>query len=123
MQRTLIVLSLLLQVSCSPQIPANTGIQGEVLIGPVCPVVQLNNPCPDKPYQATLAILTSEGRKIMKVTSNAEGRFQVPLTPGNYILHPETPPNQPMPFAAEQFFRVAEGQFTQLKVTYDRGIR
>lgn len=110
-------------VSCSAQIPAETGIEGQVFIGPTCPVVQVDNPCPDKAYPATLTILNSAGRKLTRFTTDAEGRFHVPLAPGNYILHPETPLGQPLPFAAEQPFSVVEGQFTQLKVTYDSGIR
>ena len=110
-------------VSCSSRIPADTGIEGQVLIGPVCPVVQLDNPCPDIAYQATLTILNSVGREVTRFTSDPEGRFQVPLAPGNYILHPETPPGQPLPVSADQSFKVVEGQFTQLKVNYDSGIR
>jgi hypothetical protein len=29
-----------------------------VLIGGIYPVIQLKNPCPDRPYQAALTILT-----------------------------------------------------------------
>src|SRR5512135_3507416 len=113
----------LLMVSCSPQVPANTGVEGQVFIGPTCPVVQINNPCPDKTYQDTLTILNPAGRKVLKFTTDAEGRFQVSLAPGNYILHPETPAGQPMPFGRELPFSVIDGQFTQLKVIYDSGIR
>jgi hypothetical protein len=110
-------------VSCTSRIPADTGIEGKVLIGPTCPVVQINVSCPDKAFQATLTILNSAGRKVTRFTTDAEGRFQVPLAPGNYILHPEIPPGQPLPVSAEQTFKVVEGQFTQLTVNYDSGIR
>jgi hypothetical protein len=123
LHRTVFLISLLFLVTCSTSIPANTGIEGQVFIGPVCPVVQINNPCPDKTYQASLSILTTGGRKVTKFTTDAEGRFHVPLAPGNYILHPETPPNQPMPHAPELSFSVVAGMFTQLKVVYDSGIR
>ncbi len=121
--RFLLILLLLLVVSCSPRMPADTGIEGQVFIGPTCPVVQIDNPCPDKTYQATLTILNSADRKVTRFTTDAEGRFRVALAPGNYILHPETPDGQPLPFAAEQPFSVVEGQFTQLSVTFDSGIR
>jgi hypothetical protein len=122
-KRVLLIILFLLMASCSSWIPADTGIEGQVFIGPTCPVVQADNPCPDKAYQATLTILNSAGRKITRFTTDDEGRFQVPLAPGNYILRPETPAGQPMPVAAEQPFGVIEGQFTQLKVTFDSGIR
>ena len=124
MQRTFVILLILFLVACSPQIPANTGIEGQVHIGPTCPVVQQGKECTDKPYQATLTVLDSSGaREIARFQTDTEGRFRLPLAPGNYILHPETPENIPMPIAPEQNFIVTDGQFTQIIVTYDSGIR
>ena len=117
------LLLLLLLASCSSQIPANTGIQGQVLIGPVCPVVRQGQECPDQPYLARLTIMTSGGRKVTQFTTDTEGRFRVPLAPGTYILYPKTPGNLPMPIAAEQPFSVVKGQFTLLKIIFDSGIR
>ena len=119
----LVMLLLVFLAACAPSTPADSGIAGQVFLGPVCPVVQLNNPCPDRPYQASLTSLTSSGRKVTSVTTDTEGRFRVALAPGNYTLHPEKPANSPMPFAAEQTFSVIAAQFTQVKVTYDSGIR
>lgn len=110
-----------LTVGCSPRIPENTGIAGRVLIGPVCPVEQLNKPCPNKPYQAVLSVLDANRRKIVKFQTDANGYFHQALGPGMYILHPESP--GVMPVALEQTFSVLSGQFTQLTVTYDSGIR
>jgi hypothetical protein len=124
MQRTFVIPLLLFLAACSSQIPANTGIEGQVLIGPICPVVQEGKECPDKPYQATLTILDSSGtRKIARFQTDAEGWFRLPLAPGNYILYPETPDNMALPFAPEQNFTVTEGRFTQINVVYDSGIR
>lgn len=124
MQRILVFLLCLFLASCSPQAPTDTGIEGQVLIGPVCPVVQQGKECPDKPYQATLTVLDSRGmREIARFQTDTEGRFHFPLAPGSYILHPETPENVPLPVAPEQDFTVAEGRFTQISVIYDSGIR
>jgi hypothetical protein len=113
---------ILLLATCSAQ-PAssNSGIEGQVFIGPLCPVVQQGQECPDQPYQATLTVNNSNGREIAKVQTDAEGRFKIQLEPGEYILHPESP--NVMPFAAEQIFTVASGKFTQVVVNYDSGIR
>jgi hypothetical protein len=84
-------------------------------------VEQVNHPCPDKPYQATLSVLTPARTKILEFQTDAEGHFRISLAPGDYILHPESP--NVMPHAAEQTFTVITGKFTHLTVTYDSGIR
>src|SRR5215204_2892952 len=111
---------ILLLATCSTQ-PAVTatasGIEGQVFIGPVCPVVQQGQECPDQPYQATLVVNNLNGREVVKVQTDIQGRFKIQLEPGEYILHPESP--NVMPFAGDQTFTVAAGRFTQIRVTYD----
>jgi len=113
---------ILLLATCSAE-PASTtsGVEGQVFIGPVCPVVQEGQECADRPYQATLIVNNSNGREIVKVQTDTQGRFKIPLEPGEYILHPESP--NVMPYAAEQVFVVEAGRFTQVNITYDSGIR
>ena len=101
--------------------PSDSGIEGQVLIGPMCPVVQVDQECPDQPYQATLTVNSPNGGKIVQVQADAQGRFKIPLAPGDYILHPESPNG--IPSASEQSFRVEAGKFTQMVVNYDSGIR
>jgi hypothetical protein len=104
----------------TPQ-PLDSGIEGVVRIGPMCPVMQLNNPCPDQPYQATLTVLTTSGRKVTRFQTDEQGRFRVDLAPGDYVLHPES--RNSLPFAADIPFTVAQHKFTQLEISYDSGIR
>jgi hypothetical protein len=121
MRRTIFIL-LLLAAGCS-SVPADTGIEGQVLIGPMCPVVQQGRECPDQPYQAVLIIQTSAGRRVTKITTNAKGKFRLPLAPGTYLLHPQNPQNSPMPFATDQTFTVVKSHFTQITLVFDSGIR
>lgn len=101
--------------------PRGSGIEGQVLLGPMCPVVQEGEECPDQPYQATLTVKSLDGLQITQFQTDEQGRFQVPLVPGQYILHPESPNG--LPFAGDQSFVVETGKFTQLTVNYDSGIR
>jgi hypothetical protein len=114
---------ILLLATCSSKepAPADSGVEGQVLIGPMCPVVQVGQECPDQPYQATLTVNSPNGRRIVQVRTDEQGRFKIRLEPGEYILHPESP-NVP-PFAVEQPFVVEEGRFTHVTVVYDSGIR
>ena len=115
------VLILILSTCSVDATPADSGIEGQVLIGPMCPVVQEGQECPDQPYQATLTVNSLKGGKIVQVQTDAQGQFKIPLMPGEYILHPESPNG--IPHAGEQTFRVEAGTFTQIIVNYDSGIR
>jgi hypothetical protein len=123
MRKTLDLLALLILLAgCSPTpTPSASGIEGQVQLGPMCPVVQVGNPCPDRPYQAFLTILRTTGVKVASFQTNADGSFQFGLAPGEYILRPESP--GVMPWAREQQFTVKAGEFTRLTVMYDSGIR
>ena len=112
-----------LLASCSPiaATPADSGIQGQVSIGPLCPVEQIGVPCPDRPYQATLSVWTPGGRRVARFSTDARGTFREALFPGSYVLHPESP--GVMPRAADVPFTVLPDRFTVLAVSYDSGIR
>ena len=103
--------------------PPDCGITGKVLVGPMCPVMIEGQECPDQPYQATLTVNNLEGREIVQFQTDEQGNFRIPLAPGAYILHPETPKDAPLPFAEEQRFAVQQGEYTRLIVQYDSGIR
>jgi hypothetical protein len=99
-----------------------TGIEGIVLLGPTCPVQRVDSPCPDRPYIATIDVIdaTSEAR-VTTVTSGADGRFSVQLSPGTYRLVPRDTGS--LPRGVEQTVAVASGKVVAVQVTYDSGIR
>ena len=101
--------------------PRGSGIEGQVLLGPICPVVEQGQECPDQPYQATLTVTSPNGLQITQFQTDEQGRFRVPLVPGEYILHPESPDG--VPFAGDQSVTVETGRYTQITVYYDSGIR
>ena len=101
--------------------PRGSGIAGQVLIGPMCPVVQQGQECPDQPYPATLTVNSSNGIQIVQFQTDEQGHFEVSLPPGKYILHPESPNG--LPFAGDQPFTVETGHYMQITVHYDSGIR
>jgi hypothetical protein len=113
----------LLLGACSPApVSLDSGVEGDVTLGPTCPVMQIGDPCPDKPYQATLTILTSTSRhELIQFQTDGGGYFRVALAPGAYILHPESP--NVMPHAADIPFSVEAHGFTTVNVVYDSGIR
>ena len=121
--KLLIGILILVLATCSiySPTPRGSGIEGQVLIGPMCPVVQQGQECPDQPYQATLTVINRDGIQVAQFQTDAQGGFSVPLVPGEYFLHPESPNG--IPFASDQSFVVETGRFTQVTVHYDSGIR
>jgi len=126
MQRVFIFVVILFTFSaCAStiEVPPDTGIEGQALLGPMCPVVREDQPCPDVGYQATMTVLTETGRTVTQFQTDEEGYFRIALPPGSYILHPESPKDKPLPYAGEMLFTVSEGAYTLLTVNYDSGIR
>lgn len=121
--KLLIGVLILVLATCSiySPTPRGSGIEGQVLLGPMCPVVQQGQECPDQPYQATLFITDRNGLQITQFQTDEQGRFSVPLVPGEYVLHPESPSG--IPFAGDQSFVVETGRYTAITVHYDSGIR
>jgi hypothetical protein len=121
--KLLIGVMILVLATCSiyNPTPRGSGIEGQVLLGPACPVAQPGQECPDQPYQATLTVNSLNGVQLVQFQTDEQGRFSVPLVPGQYILHPETPNGSP--FADDQSFVVDSGRYTHLTVNYDSGIR
>jgi len=121
--RLLIGVLILVLATCSiyNPTPRGSGIEGQVLIGPMCPVVQQGQECPDQPYQATLTVTDRNGLQITQFQTDEQGRFSIPLVPGEYILHPESPNG--IPFAGDQSFIVETGGYTSIIVLYDSGVR
>ena len=104
--------------------PVDSGIEGQVLIGPMCPVVQEGTPCPDQPYQATIVVWNADRtKKVRTFETDSEGRFRVPLAPGDYYLEPQPPGVDWPPTPIPQTVTVPAGRFLQVTVEYDSGIR
>ena len=104
--------------------PLTSGIEGQALLGPMCPVVQEGTPCPDKPYQATIVVWNADRTtKVRTFTTAATGLFRVPLAPGEYYIDPQPPDSGGPPTPIPQTVTVPAGRFAQVTVQYDSGIR
>jgi hypothetical protein len=107
----------------TPTAAPYSGIEGKVLIGPMCPgpVPIDNSNCLDQPYQAKIVVLDSQNEEVITVSSDSAGYFKLPLPPGNYILHPIS--GQPLPRASDQAVTVNSNQYTKVIIQYDTGMR
>ena len=98
-----------------------SGIRGQALAGPQCPVETESSPCPPVPYEGTVVATDVESGAEYSVDTDADGRFELPLESGTYevsIVSEAGPP-----FAKPQTVRVEPGSFTEITVSVDTGIR
>jgi hypothetical protein len=98
-----------------------SGIRGQALAGPQCPVEVQGSPCPDLPYEGTVIVTDAESGEEFTVETDSEGRFALSLEPGTYEVSivSETSP----PFAKPQTVTVEPGSFNEITVSVDTGIR
>ena len=107
----------------SPSPTAPSGIRGTVLLGPTCPVPSagFDTPCVT-PYAATLVLADHDNNRIATTTSSADGRFEFVVPPGQYAVAPQ-PGGDPFPVAQPLDVVVQPGQFVEIQINYDTGIR
>jgi hypothetical protein len=103
--------------------PLDSGIEGTVTIGPICPVVTEESPCPDQPFQAEIFVLDEEFNVVLSFKSGRDGTFRVDLAPGAYRVVPLAPNGDLPPIAPEQDVVVRAGGYTHVAIQYDSGIR
>ncbi|HLE22826.1 MAG TPA: hypothetical protein VI701_00810 [Anaerolineales bacterium] len=102
--------------------PPDSGVEGRVWVGPMCPVAQPGVACPDRPLEAELDVFDSDGRIAARARSTADGAYRIPLEAGSYVLTP-LPGNGGLPFASPLSIEVADGAWLSLDIYYDSGIR
>src|SRR6266540_5353595 len=68
---------------------ATSGIEGQVFLGPTCPVEREGVPC-EEPYEATIVVWDAgRTRRVATFDSDDDGRFHVALSPGEYYIEPQ----------------------------------
>ncbi|MGH2683228.1 MAG: carboxypeptidase-like regulatory domain-containing protein [Actinomycetota bacterium] len=116
------VVAILILASCARAGgAADSGIEGRVLLGPQCPVVSEESPCPDKPVVAEVVAIRLEDREEFSARSGSDGRFRLALGPGTYEV-------QALVTAGAMFAKpvnvtVPPGEFVRVDVLLDTGIR
>jgi hypothetical protein len=118
-----IVLAGMLAACGDGEPPTDTGIEGIVTIGPMCPVVQVGQECPDAPYAAELTVLLASGKIVARASAAEDGSYRIPLEAGDYLLQAEASDGGLFPASAGYPFSVRQGAWTRLDVTLDSGIR
>jgi hypothetical protein len=103
--------------------PADSGVQGQVWLGPLSPVQQVGGPPNERSYSATLDVVGSDTSVVTTVRSGQDGHFRVDLAPGAYVLQGVSPSSTGLPHAVPVPVVVVAHEFTTVQVRFDTGIR
>ena len=107
--------------------PTRAGIEGTVRFGPVCPVERIppDPACAPRPGAATIRLVGTDGRVLAMEEAGADGRFSIPVAPGDYAVTATA--SSPSPGRGCQAdpaqVTVVAGSFTAVSVLCDTGIR
>ena len=114
---------------CPSNIPptsSTSGIVGNVLLGPTCPV-ERNPPdpqCADRPYQTILTVTNSDGTKIItQFSSDSFGNFKINLSAGEYLIKSSNAQSMLPRCSSNGVIVVQAGFYTNATVSCDTGIR
>jgi hypothetical protein len=98
-----------------------TGVVGVALVGPACPVIRADTPCPDRPWLGTVVARTASGHEVARTDTDADGRFMFVMKPGDYVVVALTTGVLPAPVSVD--VTVADGEIAQVELLLDSGIR
>lgn len=99
----------------------STGLEGRVWIGPTQPVCREGEAC-ERPIAATFHV-QQDDHDVATFISGEDGRFSVPLKPGDYVVVPDAAAPVMGGAAQSQPVTVGPTGMTQAELTFDTGIR
>jgi hypothetical protein len=107
----------------TPAGQSTSGIRGTVTIGPTCPGPARPDQQCTQPYSATLIVTRQDGTQAGQITSGEDGRFSIDLPPGDYTIAPQVDSQQRLPRAASVEVTVQPGEYAEVSIDFDTGIR
>lgn len=110
-------------LSCKPLLNSalDTGLEGQVLRGPITPVCTENEPC-DAPFSAWFIVLKDD-QEVTRFQSDIQGEFTVALDPDVYSIVPDSSAPLMQPKQQRQEVEVQPEGITHVSLHFDTGIR
>ena len=99
-------------------------LEGQVTIGPICPVERPDMPCKPSPetYAARKILVFKQGSKVAAVDINSDGSYSIELEVGTYTIDINKTGIDRSPELPKQI-EIKAGQTTKLNISIDTGIR
>lgn len=105
-------------------LPFKSGVNGKVLLGPTCPVVQnpVDPKCDDRPYQTEVSVRHINSTSVfVSGKSDENGVFNFSLPPGSYTI--SALGGKVLPRCTEVEVAVSPDKYTDVVISCDTGIR
>lgn len=105
-------------------LPYHSGVQGNVSLGPTCPVERIppDPSCADKPYAVAVAVYRTGAQSPFVIgNSDVQGMFKFSLPPGSYRLQATN--GKPLPRCASVSVEVPASGYVSTTISCDTGIR
>lgn len=80
------------------------------------------SPCPDLPWKGTVRVTTTGGDVVEEASTATDGRFEIALEPGEYVVSAVTEPGG-IGGAAPATVTVDAGAWAEVTVSVDTGMR
>ena len=108
-----------------PSDPGNGTLSGKVSIGPICPVEQIDNPCPTPPeaYASREFLVNKDGKTVTSFYPDSNGDYSVSLAAGTYSV---IPAKTGIGYASKDLpanVTIKSGSTVTLHIDVDTGIR
>lgn len=102
-------------------------IEGQITIGPICPVERIDNPCKPTPemFAARKIFIYASDKKtlIAVIVPDSEGKFFLSLAEGNYYADTERRPGIGSVSGLPMTIKIEKDKITRLNIGIDTGIR
>ena len=102
---------------------STSGIRITVSIGPTCPGPSRAGESCVRPYAGEFVIANSAGAEVARVTTDDNGQATVALAPGEYTVKLNLNSKVPYPRGAPATVTVPPGQYVEVTIQLDTGIR
>ena len=101
------------------------GIQGRLIVDEGGPVEREDSSWPARPLRGRVLALLVGGAtgSFAEVDSDADGYFRLELAPGHYEIRARNLAGTPVPRARPALVQVTAGNFTDMTIHFDSGIR
>jgi hypothetical protein len=106
----------------------SSGVRGTLIVDQGGPVVRECSAWPAYPLSGSVEAVrrdagSATGPVAARADSDARGHFRLVLPPGEYVVQARNLTGAPVPTARPVTVRVTAGEFTEITIHFDSGIR